>query len=48
MFFEDFYGMRALQESAMGRPYSEVLRECMLGAIDNGENAYEIAPLRLS
>ena len=29
----------------MGKPYSQDLRERVLGAIDNGENAYEIAPL---
>jgi hypothetical protein len=33
----------SMQESAMGRPYSEDFRERVLGAIDNGENAYEIA-----
>jgi transposase len=29
----------------MGKPYSQDLRERVLGAIDNGESAYEIAPL---
>ena len=29
----------------MGKPFSQDLRERVLGAIDNGENAYEIAPL---
>lgn len=29
----------------MGKPYSQDLRERVLSAIDNGENAYEIAPL---
>ena len=29
----------------MGRPYSQDLRERVIGAIDDGNNAYEIAPL---
>jgi hypothetical protein len=29
----------------MGKPYSQDLRERVLGPIDNGENAYEIVPL---
>jgi transposase len=29
----------------MGRPYSQDLRERVIGAIDDGSNAYEIAPL---
>ena len=29
----------------MGKPYSEDLRERVLGAMDDGGDAYEIAPL---
>ena len=29
----------------MGKPYSQDLRERVLGAIDDGGDAYEIAPL---
>jgi len=34
-----------MQETAMGKPYSQDLRERVLGAIDSGESAYEIAPI---
>jgi transposase len=33
------------QGITMGRPYSQDLRERVIGAIDGGSNAYEIAPL---
>lgn len=35
----------SIQETAMGKPYSQDLRERVLGAIDDGGDAYEIAPL---
>jgi hypothetical protein len=33
------------RKTAMGKPYSQDLSERVLGAIDDGGDAYEIAPL---
>jgi hypothetical protein len=38
-------GIDSPQEITMGKPYSQDLRERVIGAMDDGGGAYEIAPL---